>query len=626
MWVEHLQITDTELIERLFAFEKTVENLSLVEKIRASQSLLETTSEENLLKILLLYVLGENEIKQEIERTIAWKDKNERAKLLISQLSSESDEIVLPTIALLGLLKEPVAIPYFRGILDAKNVSLCRAIATALERIGDADGMKLLTTLFSSSDAGLVAMATNILSDWKDEVNWKTFRPLLDHPDPGVRKEAVFAIAVRKKTASIGKIIRTIQKEKDADVHRTMIQHAGIIPSGKLIPFLLNIVAHDPDHKSKLNAARTLDRLQGIVPEKWLFRYRNSTDIDIRSDVLFRIGKFGTQSGTAKDYLRRTLVKTKDMRIRNACINAMGHISDHQDAALIMKYTLLDVITSYNAVMALIRIWRLEDKGYVIALLNSDLYATQKQILLKYLIRRNGLSLSPVMLLDCAQKILASTEDNINLRYLSLILLTYAPSTETIVYLLDSYMEARNEYEKEAVTSALHAMVLKSPNLAIDFLSGADSNHCFILLNVIPFGMDLVFYEELAKGLFKEYKPGGSGMTTSGYFCNNIFNFYLGNVLTARILLDHLPDNEWRKLVVEHLGKYDRSFIAALSDELTKMLSGADDDLKKGIVSLLDGITDMKLIPYLVDVFETTNFPTARNMVKKIVGVEVIDE
>lgn len=451
-----LIVEDRSILNTLETFERDVGGLLLGEKISLIQSLNEKTGVEDIAKIFLLFITSEKEIRLEIRRILSWHQDTQKVQFIVQQFKSLDRTIFLSSIELAGAMRTPLSIPYLANIFDITDVERCVLIIDALDEINSEAGIGIVNKALLSTNDELLIRAIKSLSKWPDEVGWKVFVPYLSHKNPEIRNESAFSISLHRDKKSAGTLLTTINQEKDRNTRNDIIRYIGLVPNKKILIPLLTVSASDPDQKARLVASRALDRVQGIIGPKPFFRLRKHSNINIRSEVIFRLGKFGAEHQQHKKYLRKILKakKSSDFLLVQSSIQALGYISDRTDISTLVPLIYEDTITSYNATMALIRIWRMEDKDQVIEILNEDISPVLKQIILKYIIRRRGLSISPEVILDCVEHIL-STENDVNTRYLALSLLEFAPSLTTIDYLTALYTKASAQFEMEAITRVL---------------------------------------------------------------------------------------------------------------------------------------------------------------------------
>ncbi|MBU1916571.1 HEAT repeat domain-containing protein, partial [bacterium] len=479
--IKHIILSETSSLEQLVAFEKEFSELTIGEKIYQCQSLNDQYADLDLAKIFLIYFIEEKAIKFEIKRILSWSHKTEKANFFINQLASPDTNVLVTAIELLGILGDPLAIPFLNEIFSIDDEPICQEIIKAFGRINDPFSAKTISKALKAKDPTLILKAVEVLSQWIYQVPWKTFTKLMYSKDKKIKLEAAHAISLRRPKKAVRHFLKVIRKEEDVETRYELIKISGLIPSAKLIKPLLKIITQDKDQKARLIASRSLDRLQSVLKHDDLFKLRNTSDKHIKAEIIFRLGKFGSDDDAHKIYLRKMLLKSKDQTIIQACLQALGHIADHQDLEVITQFIFKDPSSSYNALVALSKTWRQEDNDTVYLLLKEGLssaYAaamaltkmwrindkskiletvsheafspTQKQIILKYLIRRRGLGLAPDELLDTIMRILEK-ETNINVRYLALQVLEFAPSQETLYFLISCYKKSQTTSELEVI-------------------------------------------------------------------------------------------------------------------------------------------------------------------------------
>jgi HEAT repeat protein len=647
-YAKDIILVDERKRDEIEIYEKSLAAQSLGNKIMENQRLVEMSDEVSISKTYLLYLTGETEIKHEVRRTITWRDKKVRDEYYIRQLHSKNRDIVLSSIYLMGILKDPLAIPPMNDILDLKDVELSRAIVSTLGKIRDPLSVTVLKNVMSTKNKELLLLALKTLAKRIDEVPWHFFRQFLLYGDSEIRMEAAFSIAIRRDPRSAQYLLHAIEREKDADARYELIRYTGMVPSGKILVPLLKMVVYDPDQKARLVASRTLDRLQGLIKTSELFNLRKFHDVKIRAEVIFRLGKFGAESERHMKFMRKTLEKSDNQLIIQACLQALGMIADHADTELLMAFIGRDPLSTYNALqalthtwrtedkddvhsllqdglpttysatMALTKTWRIEDKDKILDTLHEGLSATQKQVILKYLIRRRGYSIVPEKLLGTTKHII-DKDDNINARYLSLLLLEHAPSIDTIEYLVDLYPKDEDHFEREAIEHVLTSLAIQHEDYVLAYVRECDKNSYGMIVHFIGKGASFEFYDELITILFERFGEDAD-LDKYGATCEDMCRIFISNPEITRAFMRGLPNLRWKNMFVKRLLVHAKpDVIESVQDDLVEMLKLKDEELKSSVMKLLIGLKNIKLVPHLIEVAEMGVDPTTSALAADII-------
>lgn len=617
-YAQQIVLDDKGLKNEIASYESGIADQTLGDSIYACQSLAEQTDDMSLAKLIVLYLSGEKEIEHEIKRIFAWSNKIEKAEFLLKQLQSSDRALQLKSIELIAILKEPLVIPRLKDLFSLDDVEMGKAIIDALGEMDEPLGLKVIENALKAEDIGLLMHAIRTLSKITEDVPWKVFRRLLAHPDKDVRREAAFSIAIRKAPKSAPHIVRAILSEQDRDIKHIMIQYAGMIPGKEILLPLLTMVAHDPDHKTRLIASRTLHRVQGILKIGPLYKLRDHKDPSIRAEVLLRLGQYGVEEGRLKRYLRITLVNATDQQIVQSCIQALGYIAEHEDVEFLTSYLNKDPLTAYNTALALTRIWRLEDKDKVLDALMLCTSSTQRQIFLKYLIHRRGFSLAPEQILD-AVKVLREKDDNLNVHYLTSALLEFAPCIGTFEYLADLYQTDTSYFDKEAVAHSLSNLILHHDELMIEIVRQRDMSESCHLMQFIPHDKNESFFRTLANSIFSRDIAGVSEETMLDS-CDRVYSVLMLNPNALRQFLHAVKETAWQSMFIESLRKHaTNDMIMFLLDELLDMLTIDDDEARASILAMLKRVQNVKILPYLMGVAESQAEGAAKAMARDLI-------
>ncbi len=604
--------------DKAAAYEASLEERPIGERIKDCQRFAEDTDETSIAKLFLLALTGDQQTIREIRRIVAWKHAKEKARFFIAQLSSQNEKMVIEAVNLLGALKQPFSIPYLGEVLDPEHVELSKAVVSAISEMDEPLGARIIRRALTSPNDELVLLSVRKLSAWIEFAPWKVFAPLVLHKDSDVRTEAAFAIALRKNHRSASFLFEAIRREKVRVARISMIRFVGMIPRGASLMPLLRIAAHDEDQKARLTASRTADRLQGLLKPQRLFRLRYARDMDIRNEVLFRIGKFGSEIERHKGYLRKTLKESKDQKNTQACLMALGFIAEHKDMDLLMNYLSADPLTSYIAALALTRIWRLDDVNVVLKALAESSSSLQRQIFLTFLIRRRGFYADPEILFTTIKNIL-DKDENVNVRYLAFCLFEFAPTPMTIEYLLSSYEKTENVNDRNAIDMAVKNIAAHHSEYVLPALKECDARKTCYIMSHVPENADPAFYRSMAKIIFSKYNAAskdGSVMEHCREALKEIVT--VPRALAAAVKI--LPNAEWKKLFFGALIEHgDKEKIAMIKDDLVYMLKDEDPEVAGQAMLFIVSLRDPSVIPGIVSVAELDVRPDVRALAQNVV-------
>ncbi len=581
-------------------YEAGLPSMSLSEKLRDAQLLSEMGDDISNAKVLLLYLSGEREISHEVRRIFSWTGKKEKSEFLIDQLKADENELVLASIELLGVLQEPSSIPALDDVFDISNAKLCMTVIEALNKINHPLGTRTMKKALKAPNELIVVFAVQKLARWTETVPWKVFLPLLFQKNAEITAEAAFAIALRRSPKSAKWILRVIYREPDKLVRRNLIRFLGMIPSSLSVLPLLKIMTTDPDQKARLAASRAMDRLQGLISPRVLFHFRRIPDVKMRAELIVRLGKFSSDIERHKEFIRETLVKSDDMLITQACIQALGSISDRGDIALLETLLSKDPLTSYQATLALTRIWRLSDAEHVLEILRTSVYPVQKQVIMKYLMRRRGFSTNPFRLLETVADVL-SKDDNVNVHYLGACLLRYAPSAETVDYLLNLYVEETDPNIQSATDNSLNIIATYHSDYLLELMKVCGRDTCRLLFKHIPPDLDASFYRSAAKTVFTKYAEfkKDAGATE---LCSEVFARFSEIPQAFRELVRALPDAELKKHFLDMFSRtLNEKAIGYVKNELVDMLDEEDGEIRRMTLELLTRIKDPSVLPLVIE-------------------------
>lgn len=618
-YASHIFFTNPEHSKEVSDFEKEIPTKTLGERVYACQSLNESTAETNLAKLFVLYLSKERDVTNEIQRTFPLTYSAEKTLFLVKQLHAGESEIVYSALDLIKHLKQPLAIPYIREIFNLENVELSKHIIAALGTMPSPLAVKMIVSALETEDEDLLHFTIRVLSNRTNDVEWHTFKKLLGHGSRSIRREAAFAIAVRRDKRSAPSIARAIQKETDPETKHAMITYSGMIPGKQLLLPLLDMSAHDPDNKVRLLASRALYRIQGIIPSKDFFRLHKVEDPNIRAEVIARLGQFGIEEDYQKRFVREELAKAQALNIIQACVQALGYTAESGDVGTLMEYLKRDPLTGYNAALSLTRLWRSQDSGRVLEAIRISTSSMQRQIFLKFLIHRRGLGIEPGKLLETTRWLFAN-DTNINVRYLATMLLEHAPSPETILHLLKMNQSIEDYFVKEATATALRNIIKENDGIIIALSRTAEIDRFLSLMQFIPRGKKESFYRDLAAGIF-DRETRAFDEETLGNVCNHAYTVLLMNLHAMRQFLAVAGGTFWEKHFLKTF--YDnatRDIVNNTCEELMRLLDTDDESIKILILKLLKDIDNPKLLPTCMAIAEGGGEGTASALASEIVS------
>lgn len=602
------------------SYEISLAARSLGEKLTDCQQFCKNDDEFSISKVLLLFLQGGDEIRHETKRIFAWTHRREKANFLILQLESKNKNVRMAAIDLLGVLEDPIAISHLGSIFNLHNAEISIRIVGALSQIGSPLGLETILKALFSSDKSLLTYSIEKLSRRTDVIPWRVFKKLLSHPDRDVRANAAFAISLRKVPKSAACLLNTLQREKDKKTRRELIQYLGNIPSEKILIHLLRIALQDADQKSRLSASRSLDRLQGILPPKAIFKLRHNADAAVRAEAIFRIGKFGCEIAKYKKFILKTLSSSKDTIVLQSCLLALGHIAERKDADVLIAYLKKDPLLAYCAAMSLTKILRLEDSEGLFKILRENPPSLIKQIILQHMCRRR-LFADPDKLLETI-KITLNGDTNINTRYLAFRVLEYVPTEDVLEFLISEAIHTGNIYEGEAIGHSLESIMSKHGEVLLPLLHRCNVETCFVVLKHLPQNMDAPFYKKIASTFF-ELHGSDAGDEVAMTILQQIVERIIHVPKAVTELLNAAPDAVWKTLILQFLIEHaDRDAIAGIKDELVEMIRESDYNVRVFAMLLLISLKDENIIPLVVEIAESDKRDdvrmAARNIAKEL--------
>ncbi len=264
-----------------------------------------------------------------------------------------------------------------------------------------------------------------------------------------------------------------------------------------------------------------------------------------------------------------------------------------------------DPLTAYNATMALTKLWRQGDSDRVLKALAASASPVQKQIILKYLIRRRGLACDAPTLLACVQGVIESS-DNINLRYLSYCLLEYAPSVATVHYLVRAYRASDDWYLREAVVTTLKALARHHARDFLALIDVCDQAAYADIVHVLPMDIDPSFFGSLAVTLCQKFHDAGFEEHPQE-LCTSILAILAKNADALKAFVGSIPDTAMKKVLLDTLAvEGTPEAIAAIADVLADMLHDQAPGIRARALALLGTLHEPSLVPRLIVAAESS--------------------
>jgi len=612
-------LTNSSTRELLDKFETKLEKMNLSERILEAHKFNNIKDELGIAHLLLIYLIGPNEIQKEIKRIIAWKHVKDKAVFLVEQLENTDTNTVLSSVELLGALGDKYCLTYLYNIFDLKNDKLTKIVMQTLAKLDDPSSLKYFYMALTSQSREIIIDAIDILTHKVSHVPWHIFKPLLYHTDSEIVSMASFAIALRKKPKSAPLLLDIIETTDNKALRRNIIRYFGIIPTKKSILPLLRIITKDNDQKARLEGSRALDRLQGAIGNKPFFKLRNISDQAMRAQIIYRIGKFGSDNKQHKKYLRGLLAKEKEPIVIQACLESFGYIADRTDFERLNAFlTNESPVLSYTALSSLTKTWRLQDRESAIKVFEMPLKPIILQVILRFFIRRAGMGINPLKLLTIVRRKLRD-EEAINVRYMSFTLLKFAPCKECLKFLFDSLRETNYGLEKEAILVSITNIVENHTELVFEFLQELSNEDYSEFFNLIPCDLDDEFFKKLSMNLFEKFKDI-IGSKEFNKYEHSLFNLFLTRPSITNNFLIFLPNTEWQKIFLRYMpGHSTKVIIEESISILSTFILKDDPEIQHSVVELLMAVKDPHLIPSLVKVSEESESANVKEMAKNIV-------
>lgn len=612
--VRHISFSNHTPIEDVHAYASALSRLALSEKLSDCQRFSEEGGEVSTAKVLLLFLEGGDEVRHEVKRIFSWQQRRPKTAFLVLQLASDDPAVVLGAIDLLGVLGEASSIFELDARFNPEETEIARHIVIALGQMGEPLAFKTILRALKAQDRRVVLEALRQLSRQTSIISWKAFCPLLRSEDTEVRTEAAFAISIRKVRKSGARLLKTLFLERDVVARRKLIRCLGSVPNRALVMPLLGIIVGDRDQKSRLEASRALDRLQGMLPSDTLYRRRKTRDPSMQAEVLFRLGKFGSTVVKHKDYLRRILQESSDLSVVQACILALGHISDRGDADLLIGCIKKDPVIAYVAAIALTKIFRMEDADRVLEVLRFHPLSIVQQIFLRYIGRRRGFGASPQVLLSAVQSCLAG-KPNINTSYLAYGVLAYAPSEETMDFLLAA---EGGDFEREAIDDAIGRITEKHGGIVLSVLHRGDFPVWRSLLPHLPGRLGDRWYRPFARAFFDRYRTRHADAEVNDLLAEIVRRF----ITFPEFLRGYLimaPDAPWKELLLRLIMEHaQQEIISVLRGELLDLLGDEAPEVRALAMMLLLSLRDATVVAPLIEIAESDPRDELRRAARQI--------
>jgi HEAT repeat protein len=477
----------------------------------------------------------------------------------------------------------------------------------------------IILRALAARDEELLLDAVQTLSNLTQLVPWGTFLSLLGHPRADVRVEAAFALARRHARKAARHLLAAIRREHDAKTRRTLLRYLGMLPEPKLLLPLMRIALCDGDQKARLAATRALDRLQALLPRTALFRLRRVRDLELRAEVLYRLGKFGTEDERYKNWLRHQAEQSRETLIIQAALEGLGAIADHDDLELFERHLKDDPLTAYLAGLALTRCFRMGDVSRALAVLEAARSTLLQQTFLKFLIRRRGLGADALTLLSAVQRLLVS-ETNMSVRYLAFNLLASAPCEATVTFLIEATSTARDAHEHLAIARALGQVAAHHAEILLPVLIRCPREAMRDLLMSLPEEMDPGLIAAIMRVVTRRIRPEEDEELQRTY-CRVLEQLLAAPGVPVAVA-GVLPDATWKKLFLRALVvRSGQMVIESLRKTLLDWLSDEDVELAQLAMLFIVSLGDPSVYARIVAAGEKCEVlkPMARRVVRTAV-------
>ncbi|MDX9701755.1 MAG: HEAT repeat domain-containing protein [Candidatus Auribacterota bacterium] len=315
-------------------------------------------------------------------------------------------------------------------------------------------------------------------------LSWNKFIVFSDHPDPAIRKAAIWALGNYRIKTIRNRLLDQYFSESDTTVQNEIITILARYRDKKIMLYLLDTAAHGKEFTMRLLAESALDRF----PKKMIYalvrKYRRHKDDRIRAVIMEKAGSVCSFNSTAK-WLVDALRNDPAEPVRAIAAESLGMVFDHSVIPHLEHSFLFDQSQTvrYTALLALTALWRAGDWETILSILEfpEDMYSQSQQIILRFLQKR--------ILRDhweLPEKLRARIMFNlysvvVNIRYLSIEIIKIINEKKAIVPLIDIYMKTEIEDERLLVIETIQKIAYSDPEFLFSFmLQSRHNEHVFI--------------------------------------------------------------------------------------------------------------------------------------------------
>ncbi|MBI1976160.1 MAG: HEAT repeat domain-containing protein [Candidatus Omnitrophica bacterium] len=273
----------------------------------------------------LVNALGDTDFSVRNDARSAVKDFKEAAiPALINGLKNDNVQVRLASISLLTELKTPAAVePLMQLVQQDKEISVRRAVVTALGAIGDARAISALVIVLGDEEYFVRSDAWSQLQKFKEAAIPELLKGL-NHEKALIREWSAYTLGAMKAVAAVDSLIQLVQNDEKISVRLEAVSALGAIGDARAIPVLV-VALGDEAKNVRDNAWDGLKKFkEAAIPEllKGL-RYENML---VRSRAADLLGEM--KAVAAVDSLIQLVQGDKESSVRSAAVNALGAIGD----------------------------------------------------------------------------------------------------------------------------------------------------------------------------------------------------------------------------------------------------------------------------------------------------------
>ena len=358
---------------------------------------------------------------------------NQRLEVMIELLEYSNPDVILFSLEEFSKYKKTLAISSIAKLLDSDNWQIVEAAFSALENINAPRSIRLLIPFLDVQDPQRQVAALNTLGKMSVFKQWKLFLPALRSKDSRVKKAAVLNLARKGGKKSYPYLVPLLETEEDVEILKLVSSQLSQGPTPRVTKALIKTAALHPKPQVRRAAGWIIEEVEEKLLQECMVSLLPKSSEKMTSYILSKMGHRQLPN-CGKIIAYYVIKKNTSIQVRVAALEGLGFLGKKEFLPVVVPYMNSKVdLEAYVATVSAAQLThKFKECPELVKLLqtrNKD-NVVQRQVVLQYMLNSITWGFDDEELFGILKDNL--TDENVNIRYFSVILLANCQRKEIV--------------------------------------------------------------------------------------------------------------------------------------------------------------------------------------------------